>query len=43
MGFKSSWAEDDIWVKKVDNHYEYIVRCVDDLMLASMEPEMLMR
>ena len=39
MGFKSTMAEDDIWIRRSTNHYEYIVRYVDDLLLASMEPE----
>ena len=32
-------AENDIWVKQVDDGYEYIVRYVDDLGIASKNPE----
>ena len=32
-------AENDIWVKRVDNGYEYIVRYVDDLGIASKNLE----
>ena len=32
-------AEDDIWVKPTEKHYEYIVRYVDDLAIVSENPE----
>ena len=43
MGFSSSKAENDIWVKRVEDHYDYIVRYVDDLGIASKEPEYLIK
>ena len=39
MGYESSMAENDIWIKRIENHYEYIVRYVDDLAIASKDPE----
>ena len=35
LGFKGSRAENDIWMRRVGNHYEYIVRYVDDLGIAA--------
>ena len=43
MGFKSTMAEDDTWIRRSNNHYEYIVRYVDDLLLASTEPEQIIK
>ena len=39
LGFQANLAEDDIWIKRVGNHYEYIVRYVDDLGIVSKDPE----
>ena len=38
MGFFPSKADNDIWMKKCDDHYNYIVVYVDDLMIASKDP-----
>ena len=39
MGFTPSMAEEDIWMRDKGDHYEYIGVYVDDLMIASKEPE----
>ena len=39
MGYKPTLAENDIWIKKVDQNYEYIVRYVNDLTIVSKKPE----
>ncbi len=39
MDFIPSKAEDDIWMKKKRDHYEYIVRYVDDLLIISQDPK----
>jgi Reverse transcriptase (RNA-dependent DNA polymerase) len=39
MGFFPSKAENDIWMRKVGDHYEYIARYVDDLAIASKNPK----
>jgi hypothetical protein len=39
MGFHPSKAEADIWMRDVDDHYEYIAVYVDDLMIASKDPQ----
>jgi len=39
MGFFQAKVEDDIWMKDQGNHYEYIVRYVDDLAIASYRPQ----
>ena len=39
MGFTRCKAEQDIWMKRVDNHYEYVAVYVDDLALAMKEPQ----
>ena len=39
MGFTPSKSEEDIWMRPKGDHYEYIAVYVDDLMIASKEPE----
>jgi hypothetical protein len=39
MGYFPSKAEPDIWMKEVDGVYEYIACYVDDLAIASKDPE----
>ena len=39
MGFISSWAEDDIWLRQMKDHYEYISRYVDDMAIVSRKPQ----
>ena len=39
LGFTASKAEDDIWMRDRRNHYEYIVRYVDDLLIVSRKPK----
>ena len=38
MGFTPSKAEPDIWMRRVDDHYEYIGVYVDDLAIVSKNP-----
>ena len=39
MGFKPSKAEADIWMRDAGDHYEYIACYVDDLLIASRNPQ----
>jgi hypothetical protein len=39
MGFEPCKAEPDIWMRQVDNLYEYIAVYVDDLCISSKDPE----
>jgi hypothetical protein len=39
MGFSPCKAEPDIWMRRVDNHYEYIASYVDDLAISSNDPK----
>ena len=39
MGFKPSKAEEDIWMRDMGDHYEYIASYVDDLAIASKNPQ----
>ena len=39
MGFFCSKAEKDIWMRRVDNHCEYVAIYVDDLAITSNDPE----
>jgi Reverse transcriptase (RNA-dependent DNA polymerase) len=39
MGFKPSRAEEDIWMRAMGDHYEYIAVYVDDLAIASRKPQ----
>jgi hypothetical protein len=38
MGFTSSKAEPDIWMRDLGDHWEYIAVYVDDLLIASKTP-----
>ena len=38
MGFVPSKAEPDIWMRKVDDHYEYVGVYIDDLAIISKDP-----
>ncbi len=42
MGYKPSKADFDLWYKKVDDHYEYIARYVDDVIVFSKDPMSIM-
>ena len=39
MGFHPSKAEPDIWMREAGDHYEYIASYVDDLLIASKQPQ----
>ena len=39
MGFFPSRAEDDIWIREKDGVYEYVAVYVDDLCIASKDPQ----
>jgi Reverse transcriptase (RNA-dependent DNA polymerase) len=43
MGFSSSRAEPDIWMRDKGDHYEYIAVYVDDLLIASREPSKIVK
>ena len=38
MGFRPSKADPDLWIKRIDDHYEYIARYVDDVIVISKQP-----
>jgi len=38
MGFHACKSDTDVWMKKVDNHWEYVAVYVDDLCLAMKDP-----
>ena len=38
LGFRPSKADADLWIKKVDDHYEYIARYVDDVIVFLKQP-----
>ena len=39
MGFFISRSENDIWMRDMGDHYEYLVRYVDDLAIVLNNPE----
>jgi Reverse transcriptase (RNA-dependent DNA polymerase) len=41
MGFKPTRAHPDIWMRKRDGHYEYVAVYVDDLLIASRNPKII--
>ena len=43
LGFKPSMADEDIWMKDKGDHYEYIAVYVDDLLIASRDPEAIVK
>jgi Reverse transcriptase (RNA-dependent DNA polymerase) len=43
LGFFLSKAESDIWMRKVDDHYELICVYVDDLIICSKHPQAIIR
>jgi len=38
LGFSPSKADSDVWMRKMNDHYEYIAVYVDDLAIASKNP-----
>jgi hypothetical protein len=42
MGWKASKADPDVWMKDFGDHYEYICRYVDDLLLGMADPQAFM-
>jgi Reverse transcriptase (RNA-dependent DNA polymerase) len=43
MGFSSSQAEPNIWMRDKGDHYEYIAVYIDDLVIASRKPNEIVR
>jgi hypothetical protein len=43
MGFFPSMAEKDIWMRDMGDHYEYIAVYVDDLMILSKDPDVIIK
>jgi len=43
MGFFTSHCEKDIWMRDKGDHYEYIAAYVDDLMIASKDPDSIIK
>jgi len=43
MGFFTSHCEKDIWIRDKGDHCEHIVVCVDDLMVASKDPDSIVK
>ena len=39
MGYRPSKGEPNLWMKDCEEHYEYIATYVDDLMIASKDPD----
>jgi hypothetical protein len=39
MGFFPCKAKPDIWMRRVDDHYEYVATYVDDLAVSSKDPK----
>jgi hypothetical protein len=38
LGFEPSKADDDLWIRAQDDHYEFIATYVDDLLVFSRDP-----
>ena len=42
MGFRPCEAYPDLWMRRKANYYEYVAVMVDDLLVFSQEPELIM-
>ena len=38
FGFVPSKADQDLWVRDAGNHYEYIAKYIDDILIISKDP-----
>ena len=43
MGFVPTKAEEDIWMRDAGTHYEYVAVYVDDLLIASHDPQAIIK
>ena len=43
FGYRPSKADFDLWYKKVNDHYEYIARYVDDVIVFSKDPMLIVQ
>ena len=43
MGYVPTKADPDLWIKRVDDHYEYIGVFVDDLLIFSKDPPLILK
>ena len=43
MGFKPSKADYDLWIRPMDDHYEYIARYADDVIVFSKNPMLIIQ
>jgi Reverse transcriptase (RNA-dependent DNA polymerase) len=43
LGFTPTKAEEDIWIKDMGDHYDYIAVYVDDMMIALKDPKWIIK
>ena len=43
LGFTTSKADSDLWIKDCITHYEYVATWVDDLLISSKEPALIIQ
>ena len=39
IGFKSSKADPDLWMRDAGDHYEYVAKYIDDILIMSKDPK----
>ena len=39
IGFEPSKADQDLWMRQKDDHYEYIAKYIDDILIISKDPK----
>ena len=43
MGLKSSKCDPDLWIKDMGSHYKYIATYIDDLLIVSKNPQLMIK
>ena len=43
LGFNPSKADPDLWYRDKGDHYEYVATYIDDLLIASRDPETIVK
>eukprot|EP00957_Ditylum_brightwellii_P037916 2867715-Ditylum_brightwellii.AAC.2 len=42
IGFKPSKADPDLWMKDASDHYNYVAKCIDGILIMSKDPKVIL-